>query len=89
MKHIYVAGHAGMVGSAIVRQLSLADDVKIITATRAQLELTNQAAAADFFSQHYIDEVYLGAVKVGGIHANDTYPADFIYDNLMVECNVI
>ena len=78
-----------MVGSAIVRQLSAAEDVKIITATRAELELTNQAAVADFFSRHDIDEVYLGAAKVGGIHANDTYPADFIYDNLMVECNVI
>ncbi|MEP0202523.1 MAG: GDP-L-fucose synthase [Halioglobus sp.] len=89
MKRIFVAGHNGMVGSAIVRQLVLESDVELITASRAQLDLTNQADVAAFFAKENIDEVYLCAAKVGGIHANDTYPADFIYTNLMLECNVI
>ena len=88
-KRIFVAGHNGMVGAAIVRQLKSDASVEIITATRAELDLGNQAAVADFFAAQSIDEVYLCAGKVGGIHANDTYPADFIYENLMLECNVI
>ena len=88
---IYVAGHRGMVGSAIVRTL-LASGVSqedIITRTRAKLDLRNQAAVQDFFQQQRPDQVYLAAAKVGGIHANNTYPADFIYDNLIVQANVI
>lgn len=78
-----------MVGSAICRQLSARDDVEIITRSRYELDLLNQEAVNDFFSTESIDEVYLAAAKVGGIHANNTYPAEFIYENLMVECNII
>jgi len=88
---IYVAGHRGMVGSAIVRTL-LASGVPqedIITRTHAELDLRNQAAVHAFFQQQRPSQVYLAAAKVGGIHANNTYPADFIYDNLMVQANVI
>ncbi|WP_318461218.1 GDP-L-fucose synthase [Photobacterium leiognathi] len=88
-KRIFVAGHRGMVGSAIVRQLSQRDNVEIITRTRSELDLLNQQAVNDFFAEAGIDEVYLAAAKVGGIHANNTYPADFIYENLMMECNII
>ncbi|HIF9066819.1 TPA: GDP-L-fucose synthase [Photobacterium damselae] len=88
-KRIFVAGHRGMVGSAIVRQLSQRDNVEIITRTRNELDLLNQQAVNDFFANEYIDEVYLAAAKVGGIHANNTYPADFIYENLIMECNII
>ncbi|PSW74723.1 GDP-fucose synthetase [Photobacterium sp. GB-50] len=88
-KRIFVAGHRGMVGSAIVRQLSQRNNVEIITRTRSELDLLNQQAVSDFFSDARIDEVYLAAAKVGGIHANNTYPADFIYENLMMECNII
>ncbi|EAS65230.1 GDP-fucose synthetase [Photobacterium angustum S14] len=88
-KRIFVAGHRGMVGSAIVRQLSQRDKVEIITRTRSELDLLNQQAVSDFFAEARIDEVYLAAAKVGGIHANNTYPADFIYENLMMECNII
>jgi GDP-L-fucose synthase len=88
---IYVAGHRGMVGSAIVRTL-LANGVSaqdIIMRTHAELDLRNQAAVQAFFQQQRPAQVYLAAAKVGGIHANSTYPADFIYDNLMVQANVI
>jgi GDP-L-fucose synthase len=88
---IYVAGHRGMVGSAIVRTL-LASGVAaqdIITRTHSELDLRNQAAVQTFFQQQRPAQVYLAAAKVGGIHANNTYPADFIYDNLMVQANVI
>ena len=88
---IYVAGHRGMVGSAIVRHL-LAHGVKahqIITRSHAELDLTQQAAVQRFFYQETPDQVYLAAAKVGGIHANNTYPAEFIYDNLMVQANVV
>ena len=88
---IYVAGHRGMVGSAIVRQL-LAQGVapsQVITRTHAELDLTNQAAVQQFFAQEKPTQVYLAAAKVGGIHANNTYPADFIYQNLMMQANVI
>ncbi|WP_146145232.1 GDP-L-fucose synthase [Photobacterium kishitanii] len=88
-KRIFVAGHRGMVGSAIVRQLSQRDNVEIITRTRDELDLLNQQAVNAFFASEHIDEVYLAAAKVGGIHANNTYPADFIYENLMMECNII
>ena len=88
-KRIFVAGHQGMVGSAIARQLSDVPNTELVTRTRAELDLSIQQDVADFFASEKIDEVYLGAAKVGGIHANDTYPAEFIYDNLMVECNVV
>jgi len=88
---IYVAGHRGMVGSAIVRQLIAGgqDPAKIIGRTHAELDLTDQAAVRAFFETEKPDQVYLAAAKVGGIHANNTYPAEFIYDNLMVQANVI
>jgi GDP-L-fucose synthase len=88
---IYVAGHRGMVGSAIVRQL-LANGVpqgQILTRTHAELDLTNQAGVQSFFKQEKPTQVYLAAAKVGGVYANNTYPADFIYQNLMVQANVI
>jgi len=88
-QRIYVAGHRGMVGSAIVRNLQAKGFKNIITRTHAQLDLTNQAQVAAFFTQEKPDQVYLAAAKVGGIHANNTYPAEFIYDNLMVQNNVI
>jgi GDP-L-fucose synthase len=88
---IYVAGHRGMVGSAIVRQL-LAQGVtpsQIITRARAELDLTNQLAVQQFFAEEKPTQVYMAAAKVGGIHANNTYPADFIYENIMIQSNVI
>ncbi|WP_337921126.1 GDP-L-fucose synthase [Vibrio cholerae] len=88
-KRIFVAGHNGMVGSAIVRQLSDRDDVEIITRSRSELDLLNQAAVNQFFAAERIDQVYLAAAKVGGIHANNVYPAEFIYQNLLMECNII
>ncbi|PSU32585.1 GDP-L-fucose synthase [Photobacterium phosphoreum] len=88
-KRIFVAGHRGMVGSAIIRQLNQRNNVEIITRTRDELDLLNQQAVNVFFASERIDEVYLAAAKVGGIHANNTYPADFIYENLMMECNII
>ncbi|MFY7865821.1 GDP-L-fucose synthase [Roseateles sp.] len=86
---IYIAGHRGMVGSAIVRRLQALGYTNLITAPHAELDLTDQAAVRAFFARQRIDVVVLAAAKVGGIHANNTYPADFIYDNLMMECNVI
>lgn len=88
---IYVAGHRGMVGSAIVRGLIAGGHPaeSIVTRTHGELDLTSQAAVTDFFAQERPDQVYLAAAKVGGIHANNTYPAEFIYENLMIECNVI
>jgi GDP-L-fucose synthase len=86
---IYVAGHRGMVGSAIVRTLQAQGYDNIIGRTHAELDLMNQAKVAAFFEQEKPDQVYLAAAKVGGIHANNTYPAEFIYDNLMVQNNVI
>ncbi len=89
MQKIYVAGHRGMVGSAIVRSLQARSDVELIVRTRSELDLTDQASVRDFFAAERPDQVYLAAARVGGIHANNAYPADFIYDNLMIEANVI
>ncbi|HHA1351126.1 TPA: GDP-L-fucose synthase family protein [Enterobacter ludwigii] len=88
-KRIYVAGHRGMVGSAICRILAVRDDVELIVRNHAELDLTSQQAVHEFFKAEKIDQVYLAAAKVGGIHANNTYPAEFIYQNLMIECNII
>jgi nucleoside-diphosphate-sugar epimerase len=93
MQRIYVAGHRGMVGSAILRRLQARRDageaIEIVTRTHAELDLTDQAAVRDFMRAERPDVVILAAAKVGGIHANNTYPAEFIYENLMIECNVI
>lgn len=86
---IFVAGHKGMVGSAIARQLEKNTNNQMITATRSELDLVNQKAVSTFFEEHKIDQVYLAAAKVGGIHANNEYPAEFIYENLMIEANII
>jgi len=86
---IFIAGHRGMVGSAILRKLSQASSVEIVTRNRAELDLINQSAVDAFFAQSSFDQVYLAAAKVGGIHANNTYPAEFIYENLMIEANII
>ncbi|MDD2464772.1 MAG: GDP-L-fucose synthase [Desulfobulbus sp.] len=86
---IFVAGHRGMVGSAIVRCLQRRGCTSILTATRNEVDLTNQAMVQQFFGDHAIDQVYLAAAKVGGIHANNTYPAQFIYENLIIEANII
>ncbi|MGV8894759.1 MAG: GDP-L-fucose synthase [Burkholderiaceae bacterium] len=88
-KRIYVAGHRGMVGSAIVRTLRQRDYNNIVMRTHAELDLTDQAQVRAFFASEKIDEVYLAAAHVGGIHANNTYPAEFIYQNLMMEANII
>src|SRR5690554_7656014 len=78
-----------MVGAALVRQLQHQPGIKLITASRNELDLTSQAAVQAFFQQQRIDQVFLAAAKVGGIHANNEYPADFIYENLMIEANII
>ena len=87
--NIYIAGHRGMVGSAIVRKLEKEGYKNIITRTSSELDLRNQDDVNNFFSEVSIDYVVLAAAKVGGIHANNTYRAEFIYDNLIMECNVI
>ena len=93
MQKIYIAGHRGMVGSAIVRRLEArreqGESLELITRTHAELDLTKQAAVRDFMQAEKPDVVILAAARVGGIHANNTYPADFIYDNLMIEANVV
>ena len=89
MKKIFVAGHRGMVGSAICRQLQKQADVKIITRTRDELDLCDQSAVHAFMQSEKPDEVILAAAKVGGIYANNTYPAEFIYQNLQIQNNVI
>lgn len=86
---IYVAGHNGMVGSAIVRRLQALGYKNIVTATHSELDLTDQAAVRNFFRCQPIDVVVMAAARVGGIHANNTYPAEFILDNLLIECNLI
>jgi len=88
-RRIYVAGHRGLVGSAIVRALRKRGHAEIVTRAHAELDLTDQAQVRAFFAAERIDEVYLAAARVGGIHANNTYPAEFIYDNLMMQSNVI
>jgi GDP-L-fucose synthase len=86
---IYVAGHRGMVGSAIVRQLTQQGYTHFVHRSHEQLDLTHQAAVRDFFETEKPDQVYLAAARVGGIYANNTYPAEFIYSNLMIQNNVI
>jgi GDP-L-fucose synthase len=88
-KSIFIAGHNGMVGSALIRQLKSDSSNIIITASKEELDLTNQQSVNQFFANNKIDQVYLAAAKVGGIHANNVYPAEFIYQNLMVEANII
>jgi GDP-L-fucose synthase len=89
MKKIFVSGHRGMVGSAICRQLQKQADVEIITRKRDELDLCNQQAVHEFMNSEKPDEVILAAAKVGGIHANNTYPAEFIYQNLQIQNNII
>jgi GDP-L-fucose synthase len=86
---IYVAGHRGMVGSAIIRELENQNQTNVVVRTHAELDLTDQKAVRTFFETEKPDQVYLAAAKVGGIHANNTYPAEFIYQNLMMEANII
>ncbi len=86
---VFVAGHRGMVGSAIVRHLQKLGYRNILTASREELDLLDQAQVQAYFKAHAIDQVYLAAAKVGGIQANNTYPADFIYQNLLIEANII
>ena len=88
-QNIFVAGHRGMVGSAIVRRLQALGYTRIVTAGRDTLNLLDQQAVQAFFQAHKINQVYLAAAKVGGIQANNTYPADFIYENLMIQANII
>ena len=88
MSKVFVAGHKGLVGSAICRRLQ-SDGVEAMVATRAELDLADQRAVEAWFENHDIDQVYLAAAKVGGIHANDTYPAEFLHDNLVIQSNVI
>ncbi|TQE92983.1 MAG: NAD-dependent epimerase/dehydratase family protein, partial [Spiribacter salinus] len=93
MQKIYIAGHRGMVGSAIFRRLQTrrerGEALELLTRTHAELDLTDQAAVRAFMQAERPDVVILAAARVGGIHANNTYPADFIYDNLMIEANLI
>jgi len=88
-KKVFVAGHNGMVGSAIVRSLKLRHDLQIVTRSREELDLTDQASVRCFFEIEKPDQVYLAAAKVGGIHANNLYPAEFIFDNIMIQSNII
>ena len=88
-KRVFVAGHRGMVGSALVRKLEQSDEYEIIVRTREELDLTNQADVSAFMADQRLDQVYLAAAKVGGIYANNTYPAEFLYENLMIEANII
>lgn len=89
MKKIFVAGHNGMVGSAICRLLESKQNIKIITRTRSELDLCNQEAVKNFMNLEWPDEVIIAAAKVGGIHANNKYPAEFIYENLQIQANII
>ena len=88
MSRIFVAGHKGLVGSAIVRRLQ-ADGVEAVVAGRDEMDLADQGQVDAWFAANDIDQVYLAAAKVGGIHANDTYPAEFLRDNLAIQTNVI
>ena len=89
MKRVFVAGHNGMVGSAIVRLLKADNNIELVLRSRSELNLLSQSDVQTFFETQNIDEVYLAAAKVGGIVANNTYPAEFIYQNLMIQCNII
>lgn len=86
---VFVAGHKGMVGSAIVRRLRRDGDYDIVTRSRNEVDLLDPNAVREFLVSEQVDEVYLAAAKVGGIHANNSFPAEFIYENLMIECNVV
>jgi GDP-L-fucose synthase len=86
---VYVAGHRGLVGSAIMRRLTAAGCKHLITRTHDELDLIDQAAVRRFFEEERPDHVFLAAAKVGGIHANNTYPADFIFQNMMIEANIL
>ena len=89
MRKIFVAGHNGMVGGAICRKLQLQPDVKLILRTRTELDLSKQSAVQEFMQEAKPDEIILAAAKVGGIHANQTYPGEFIYENLQIKNNII
>ena len=86
---IFIAGHRGLVGSALMRRLQTGGYGNLITRGHAELDLTNQQAVQQFYAAEKPDYVFVAAAKVGGIHANNAYPADFIYHNLMIECNLI
>ena len=88
-KRVYVAGHRGMVGSALVRLLRDDKDIEILTKGKSELDLINQTDVSNFFTSEKIDQVYLAAAKVGGIYANNTFPAEFIYNNLTIQTNII
>jgi GDP-L-fucose synthase len=88
-KRVFVAGHKGMVGSAIIRQLEQRQDLELVVRSRNELDLLNQQAVKAFFNTEKIDQVYLAAAKVGGIMANNTYPAEFIFENLSIQNNII
>ena len=88
-RRIFVAGHRGMVGSAIVRRLRTDPECEVVARTKEELDLTSQQAVENFFDESPVREVYVAAAKVGGIHANNTYPAEFIYENLMISTNLI
>ncbi len=87
--NIFIAGHAGMVGSSILRKLKKQNDINVITCSRKDLNFLSQIEVNNFFAKNEINQVYLAAAKVGGIYANNTYPAEFIYENLMIEANII
>lgn len=89
LKRVFVAGHRGMVGAALVRRLEQDESVKLITRTRAEVDLARQKHVEDFLGDERVDQVYLAAARVGGISANDRFPADFIYENLLITANVI
>ena len=89
MKKVFIAGHTGMVGKALLRKLKTKKNIEIITKSRSDLDLTNQNDVKNFFKKNKIDEVLIAAAKVGGIFANNTYPADFIYENLQIQNNII
>ncbi|MFA7835020.1 GDP-L-fucose synthase family protein [Aeromonas dhakensis] len=88
-KRIFVAGHMGMVGRALVRQLELLPDTELVVISRSELDLTDQRAVQEFFDRQKVDQLYIAAAKVGGIYANNIFPADFIYQNLQIESNLI
>ena len=89
MRKVFVAGHRGLLGSAIVRHINQTSNNSVLTAGREELNLLDSVAVLEFFEKHTPDEIYLPAAKVGGIQANNSFPAEFIYENLMIEANVI